>query len=70
MKETLLDIAAGIVFLFLATACFMVGFARLHDLIPAVPAAGYWDVFSVTVWFGIGVMFAKHWLFTSFDKPW
>ncbi len=67
-KAFLIDIVFGFVNLFLATAAFMVGFSRLHELIPAVPAAGYWDVFSITVWFGIGVMFVKHWLFTNLNE--
>ncbi len=67
-KDFLLDLVFGFVNLLLATAAFMVGFAQLHEMIPAVPAAGYWDVFSITVWFGIGVMFVKNWLFTRLSE--
>lgn len=64
-KDFLIDLAFGIVNLFLATGAFMIAFSQLHEIMPVVPAAGYWDVFSITVWFGIGIMFIKHWLFTN-----
>jgi hypothetical protein len=37
----------------IASFCVMVGISNIHDWWSFVPTIGFWDAFSITVWFAI-----------------
>jgi hypothetical protein len=48
-------LAIAILFSLVVAWPFMIAMGNLHAFMPTVPAAGFFDVWSVTIWFSAGV---------------
>lgn len=58
MGAFVLGLAISVVLSFVIAWPFMLAMGNLHAFMPSVPAGGFWDVWSVTIWLtsGIAVM--------------